>query len=185
MRFRYRDGDLKADGRPETVVAELPTGGHSTRDIVFTGDNKRMLVSVGSGSNDAEGMKGSASADKLALGASGGYERHRADVLSFSPDGTDAKIFATGIRNCVGLAVQPATGDVYCSTNERDGLGDNLVPDYVILQRINLGLMAILAELHATFDWRSLTEEIWPFTEREPTTRLGREEAEWVARLKA
>ena len=131
VRFRYRDGDLKADGKPETVVAELPTGGHSTRDIVFTGDNKRMLVSVGSGSNDAEGMKGSASADKLALGASGGYERHRADVLSFAPDGTDAKIFATGIRNCVGLAVQPATGDVYCSTNERDGLGDNLVPDYV------------------------------------------------------
>ena len=130
VRFRYRNGDLKADGKPETVVAELPTGGHSTRDIVFTKD-KRMLVSVGSSGNDAEGMKGSISAAKLALGASGGNETHRADVLSFNPDGTDAKIFATGIRNCVGLAIHPSTGDAYCSTNERDGLGDNLVPDYV------------------------------------------------------
>lgn len=130
VRFRYRDGNLKADGKPETVVAELPTGGHSTRDIVFTKDGKRMLVSVGSGSNDAEGVKGGAS-DKLTLGASGGYENRRADVLSFNPDGTDAQVFATGIRNCVGLAIHPATGDAYCSTNERDGLGDNLVPDYV------------------------------------------------------
>ncbi len=131
VRFRYRNGDLKSDGKPETVIAELPTGGHSTRDIVFTGDGKRMLLSVGSRSNDAEGMKGNASADKLALGASGGLETRRADVLSFNPDGTDAKIFATGIRNCVGLAIHPATGDAYCSTNERDGVGDNLVPDYV------------------------------------------------------
>ena len=73
----------------------------------------------------------------------------------------------------------------FFNTNDKVLKFANLVPDYVILQRINLGLMAILAELHATFDWRSLTEEIWPFTEREPTTRLGREEAEWVARLKA
>jgi glucose/arabinose dehydrogenase len=132
VRFRYQDGDLKAAGKPETVVTELPAGGHSTRDIVFSKDDKRMLVSVGSASNDAEGIKGSrGEAAKTALGASGGYETRRADVLSFAPDGTDAKIFATGIRNCVGLAVHPLTGDLYCSTNERDGLGDNLVPDYV------------------------------------------------------
>jgi glucose/arabinose dehydrogenase len=132
VRFRYGDGDLKAADKPETVVAELPRGGHSTRDVVFIEDGKRMLVSVGSGSNDAEGSKGNASGDsKLALGASSGYEARRADVLSFSPDGTDAKIFATGIRNCVGLAVHPTTGDAYCSTNERDGFGDDLVPDYV------------------------------------------------------
>jgi glucose/arabinose dehydrogenase len=132
VRFRYRDGDLKASDKPETVVAELPRGGHSTRDIVFTKDGKRMLVSVGSASNDAEGSKGIPSDDlKLALGASAGYEARRADVLSFDPNGTDAKIFATGIRNCVGLAVHPTTGDAYCSTNERDGFGEDLVPDYV------------------------------------------------------
>jgi glucose/arabinose dehydrogenase len=68
---------------------------------------------------------------KQPLGASWGSETDRADVLMFDPDGNRLGVFATGIRNCVGLAVHPATGDVYCSTNERDGLGDDLVPDYV------------------------------------------------------
>jgi glucose/arabinose dehydrogenase len=133
VRFRYESGDLKATGKLETVVADLPHApGHSTRDIVFAKDSKRMLVSVGSASNDAEGTRSSpADAAKSALGASLGEEARRADVLSFSPDGTDAKIFATGIRNCVGLAIHSGTGDAYCSTNERDGFGDDLVPDYV------------------------------------------------------
>ena len=137
VRFRYRSGDTKTEGKPETVVAGLPHGsGHSTRNIVFTGDDKRMLVSVGSASNDAEGMertKGGmpVGASQNALGASWGEELRRADVLSFNADGTDPQIFATGIRNCVGMAVHPTSGDIYCSTNERDGLGDNLVPDYV------------------------------------------------------
>jgi glucose/arabinose dehydrogenase len=137
VRFRYKAGDTKAQGKPETVVAELPHGfGHSTRNIVFTGDDRRMLVSVGSASNDAEDMertKGGlqVGANQNALGASWGEELRRADVLSFNTDGTNPKIFATGIRNCVGMAVHPASGDIYCSTNERDGLGDNLVPDYV------------------------------------------------------
>jgi glucose/arabinose dehydrogenase len=65
------------------------------------------------------------------LGAAWGEETDRAAVLSFDPDGKDRKLFATGIRNCVGLAIQPATGMPWCSTNERDGLGDDLVPDYV------------------------------------------------------
>src|ERR1700738_3489437 len=137
VRFPYNKGDSKAAEKPQVVVAELPHGfGHSTRDIVFTNDNKRMLVSVGSASNDAEGM-GSAPGglqawiDGQPLGASWGSERHRADVLVFDPEGKNPGIFATGIRNCVGLAVHPHTGDAYCSTNERDGLGDNLVPDYV------------------------------------------------------
>src|SRR6202047_3829478 len=130
VRFPYKAGDTKAAGRPETVVAELPSGGHSTRNIVFTRDNRRMLVSVGSASNDAEGMGRQAGADP-ALGASWGAESRRAAVLAFNPDGTNPQIFATGIRNCVGMAVHPATADLYCSTNERDGFGDNLVPDYV------------------------------------------------------
>src|SRR5262249_8878378 len=55
----------------------------------------------------------------------------RADVLEFNPDGSGKRIYAYGIRNCAGLAVHPTTGEVWCSTNERDGLGDNLVPDYI------------------------------------------------------
>lgn len=132
VRFRYQEGDLKAASRPETVVADLPhAGGHSTRDIVFTNDGKRMLISVGSASNDAEGMGKGRPDTQRAPGAAWGYEARRANVLAFKGDGTESKIFATGLRNCVGLAVHPATGDAYCSTNERDGLGDDLVPDYV------------------------------------------------------
>jgi len=137
VRFPYRAGDLKAPGKAETVVAELPRGGgHTTRDIAFSRDGKRMLISVGSRSNDAEGNGGppeglQAWIDSHPLGAAWGGETDRADVLAFDPDGKRLGIFATGIRNCVGLAVHPTTGDLYCSTNERDGLGDNLVPDYV------------------------------------------------------
>ena len=58
-------------------------------------------------------------------------EKNRADVLEFNPDGSDMRIFAYGIRNCVGLATNPKTGELWCSVNERDGLGDNLVPDYI------------------------------------------------------
>jgi glucose/arabinose dehydrogenase len=137
VRFRYAAGDIKAQAKPETVVAELPHGyGHSTRDIVFSNDDKRMLVSVGSAGNDGEGM-GSAPGGlpswigNHALGASWASETDRAAVLTFDPDGKNPGVFATGIRNCVGLAVHPVTGDLYCSTNERDGFGDNLVPDYV------------------------------------------------------
>jgi glucose/arabinose dehydrogenase len=137
VRFAYRDGDLKARGAPETIVAQLPTGGHSTRDVVFSKDGSRMLVSVGSASNVGEGMDRRDPAaiakwekDKPA-GAAWGNESERADVLVFDPQGKSRRIFATGIRNCVGLAVNPTTGDLWCSTNERDGLGDNLPPDYI------------------------------------------------------
>lgn len=137
VRFPYRSGDLAASGPAETIVADLPHGsGHGTRDIVFTPDDKRMLVSVGSAGNAGEGMGAppggvAAWAGRHALGAGWGDEADRAGVLAFDPDGGNRKVFATGIRNCTGLAVQPATGDAWCSTNERDGLGDNLVPDYV------------------------------------------------------
>ena len=136
VRFPYRSGDTRAAGKPETVVASLPDGGHSTRDVVFSNDGRKMMVSVGSASNVAQGMASppggvAAWIAQQPLGASWGYETNRAGVLAFDPDGKNASIFATGIRNCVGLAVHPVTGDLYCSTNERDGLGDNLVPDYV------------------------------------------------------
>jgi hypothetical protein len=138
VRFPYQSGDLEARGSAETVAPSLTADkrGHSTRDIVFTPDGKRMLVSVGSGSNVAEEMgkktpeETKAWAEANPLGATWGKERDRADVLSFDPVGHDKQIFATGIRNCVGLAIQPGDGDVWCSTNERDLLGDNLPPDY-------------------------------------------------------
>jgi len=136
VRFPYRDGDLTPRGEAETVVPRLPTGGHATRDIAFSPDGATMYVSVGSGSNDAEGMSRlsggtlqSFIADH-ALGATWGSETDRADVLAFDPQGQNKKVFATGIRNCVGMAVGP-DGTLWCSTNERDGLGDDLPPDFV------------------------------------------------------
>jgi glucose/arabinose dehydrogenase len=137
VRFPYAAGDTKASAKPDIVVAGLPSGGaHTTRNLVFTNDNKRMLVSVGSRSNDAEGIGRLIGVmqswiGKHPLGASLGTETDRAAVLAFDPDGKRLGVFATGIRNCVGLAVHPTSGDLYCSTNERDGLGDNLVPDYI------------------------------------------------------
>jgi glucose/arabinose dehydrogenase len=121
VRFPYRSGDLQPAGPAETIVSGLPRGGHWTRDIVFSPDGARMFVSVGSRSNDAE----------RSFGGLWDSEEERADVLVFTPEGRNERAFATGLRNCVGMAVQPATGDLWCSTNERDGLGDDLPPDYV------------------------------------------------------
>ncbi|UFZ07041.1 sorbosone dehydrogenase family protein [Bradyrhizobium ontarionense] len=137
MRFPYRSGAMKASGPLEVVVPDLPAGyGHSTRDVVFTRDDKRMLVSVGSAGNVGEALGEPAGGlaawtNAHPLGAAWGAEIDRAAVLSFDPAGKNQSLFATGIRNCVGLAIQPATGAPWCSTNERDGLGDDLVPDYV------------------------------------------------------
>jgi len=138
-RFAYRAGDMKASGAPETVVSKLAetVGGHWTRDIAFTRDG-RMLVAVGSQSNYAQDLMQPKTAAELAswerdhgLGGAWGAETGRAVVLSFTPTGQDRKVFATGIRNCVGLEQNAATGDIYCTTNERDVLGHNLVPDYL------------------------------------------------------
>lgn len=139
VRFPYRNGDLKARGPAETVVAQLAetTGGHTTRDVAFSRDGRRMFISVGSGSNVAESMPRKTAAEirewesTHARGSTWGSEANRADVLVADPEGQGLRVFATGIRNAVGLAVQPATGELWASTNERDGLGDDLVPDYI------------------------------------------------------
>ena len=137
VRFPYRNGDTTARGAAETVVPQLPVGGHHTRDVVFSPDGKTVYVSVGSGSNVGEDMDkrdGGALRDFVSnhpLGAAWGREAGRADVLAFDPDGKNQRIFATGIRNCVGMAVEQTSGTLWCSTNERDGLGDNVPPDYV------------------------------------------------------
>ena len=128
VRFPYRSGDLTASDAPEIVVPKLPTGGaHGTRDIAFSPDDRTMFVSVGSATNDATGIPVFAS---RLLGPSWDVERDRADVLAFDPDGGHKRIYATGLRNCSGLAIQPANGALWCAVNERDGLGDDLPPDF-------------------------------------------------------
>ena len=137
LRFPYRNGDLAARGAAETVVPHLPVGGHHTRDVIFSPDGKTMYVSVGSGSNVAEDMANLTGTElqnfvaSHPLGATWGREAGRADVLAFDPDGKNERIFASGIRNCVGMAIAPSTNTVWCSTNERDGLGDDVPPDYI------------------------------------------------------
>ena len=123
VRFRYHNGDLKALV-PMEHLADLPGGGrlrgggHWTRDLVFSKDGKNLFASVGSHSNvdDSDTHP---------------EEFQRADVLEFTPQGKFIEIYASGIRNCVGEAINPITGELWCSTNERDALGNNLVPDYV------------------------------------------------------
>ena len=119
VRFPYRNGDLKASAPPEHI-AGLPHGeGHWTRDVQFGADGKKMFVGVGSASNadDPDATP---------------EEKNRADILEFNPDGSDMRVYAYGIRNAGGgLAINPQTGELWCSVNERDGLGDNLVPDYI------------------------------------------------------
>jgi glucose/arabinose dehydrogenase len=135
VRFPYKDGDLKASGKPETVVADIPDGGHWTRDIAFSPDGKTLYLSVGSASNVAEELGDppggpAAWAASEPLGAAWGYERGRAAVFAFDPDGSNRRSVATGLRNCSGLTVQPATGQPWCVVNERDALGDNLPFEY-------------------------------------------------------
>ena len=119
VRFPYHNGDLTATGAAETLVNDLPPGGgHWTRDLAFSKDGKRMFVAVGSRSNVDDPDTHTA-------------EFHRANILEFTPDGKFVKVYAAGIRNPVGIGVNPTTGELWCSVNERDALGDNLVPDYV------------------------------------------------------
>jgi glucose/arabinose dehydrogenase len=115
VRFPYRNGDLLAAGPAEVVIPSLPNGGHTTRDVAFSADGKRMFVAIGSGSNVSDDER----------------EFHRANVLEYTPEGKFVKVYGAGIRNPVGLAVNPITGELWCSVNERDELGDNLVPDYI------------------------------------------------------
>jgi len=140
VRYAYHVGDQTASGVPEVVVPQLSPvsgGGHFTRDIAFSKDGRRMFVSVGSSTNVADTMPKKTAAEIQSwesahgLGAAWGPEENRADVLVFDVGASSSgKVFASGIRNCVGLTIEPHTGDLWCTTNERDMLGDDLVPDY-------------------------------------------------------
>lgn len=115
VRFKYKSGQTTAEGEPEKLV-ELTPGGynqHWTRNILFSPDGKKMYVSIGSATNV------SVEADPK-----------RAAISVYNPDGSDHKIFAAGLRNPIGLAWNPKTGELWTAVNERDGLGDDLVPDY-------------------------------------------------------
>jgi glucose/arabinose dehydrogenase len=121
VRFPYSDGDLVARGRAEVVVDDLSGGGrlrgggHWTRDVVVSRDGAKMYVSVGSRSNVSDDAS----------------EARRARIFEYTPDGKHERVYATGIRNPVGLAIHPVTGELWTSVNERDELGDHLVPDYI------------------------------------------------------
>jgi glucose/arabinose dehydrogenase len=142
VRYAYKSGDMKAAGKPEAVIASLPASrprdevawraydaavaagrpvpdhGHWTRDLALSLDGRRLFVGVGSASNldDPDDHPG---------------ETRRADILEYTPDGKFVKIYASGIRNPSGIAVDPFTGQLWCSVNERDGMGDDLPPDYI------------------------------------------------------
>ncbi len=120
VRFPYKNGDLKASGPQQVIVAKIPGGGkygggHWTRSLVFSNDGKKLYVGVGSKANVGDDAS----------------ETNRADVLEFNPDGSDQRIYAAGVRNASGLAMNPQTGQLWVAVNERDALGDDLVPDYV------------------------------------------------------
>ncbi|MDR7333815.1 PQQ-dependent sugar dehydrogenase [Roseateles asaccharophilus] len=139
VRYPYRNGDLVAAGEPEVVVPRLSAavGSHSSRTLAFSTDGRTMFLSIGSATNVAENI-GRAPPVPIAtwearhgLGAAWGEEEGHALVLAFDPDGSNRRTFATGLRNCVGMYVHPRSGELICSINERDLLGDNLPPDYL------------------------------------------------------
>jgi len=113
VRWKYAPGQLKVEGAPEKIT-NLPGGGnHSTRTLAFNADNTKLYVSVGSSSNvDVE-------------------REPRATILEMNPDGSGRRVFASGIRNPVGLALRPGSHEIWTAVNERDMLGDDLVSDYV------------------------------------------------------
>ncbi len=113
VRVPYQPGNSNPSGSPEQLVS-LPSGGHNTRNLIFNRDGSKMYVAVGSRSNKSEGE-----------------EAIRAAISEYNPDGTGHRIFASGLRNPVGLAWQPGTDILWTAVNERDTLGDDLVPDYI------------------------------------------------------
>jgi glucose/arabinose dehydrogenase len=121
VRFAYASGDVAAKKPAETIVRNLPGGGllegggHWTRDVVFSKDGSQMFVSVGSHSNLDDDDN----------------EARRARIFEYTPEGKHERVYAYGIRNAVGLAIEPQTGQLWMSVNERDELGDDLVPDYI------------------------------------------------------
>lgn len=124
-RYPYKNAPLKLETQGVKIV-ELPAGGynnHWTRNIISNPEETKIYVAVGSGSNVGEnGM------DK---------EVRRAAILEINPDGTGEKIYAEGLRNPMGMDWNPVTKELWTAVNERDELGDDLVPDYITSVKLN------------------------------------------------
>lgn len=120
VRFRYTPNSVRAPGQPETIL-RLPyrdgDNGHWTRNLIASPDGEKIYIAVGSASNIADyGLE---------------TEAGRAAIWQMNPDGSEARVFASGLRNPVGMSWEPSTGQLWVVVNERDMLGDNLVPDYM------------------------------------------------------
>jgi len=120
LAFPYKEGQKRIDEKKGMKVMDLPAGGynnHWTRNVVVSRDGKKLYVTVGSASDHAEnGTR---------------EEMLRANVLEVNPDGTALRVFASGLRNPVGLDWEPVSGKLWTAVNERDELGDDLVPDFL------------------------------------------------------
>ena len=113
VRFDYASGQTQSTGEPLRVTP-LPVGGHATRNVVFNASGTKMYVAVGSASNVDDETS----------------EPMRAAITEYNPDGSGKRTFASGLRNPIGLAWNPANNTLWTVVNERDGLGDDLVPDF-------------------------------------------------------
>ncbi|QDK79119.1 sorbosone dehydrogenase family protein [Spirosoma sp. KCTC 42546] len=119
MRYDYKPGQTKITA-PGKKILDLPVGGynnHWTRNLLAGPDGKKIYITVGSGSNVGEHGPEN--------------ELRRANILEINPDGSGERIYASGLRNPVGMGWQPTTKVLYTAVNERDELGDDLVPDYM------------------------------------------------------
>src|SRR5690606_36228682 len=125
LRFPYTTGQTELKGKG-TQILSLPAGGynnHWTRNIIANQNGTKIYISVGSGSNAAEdGME---------------QEKRRANIIEINPDGSGERIFASGLRNPNGMDWAPGTNTLWTVVNERDDLGDDLVPDYLTSVRSN------------------------------------------------
>ena len=171
VRFPWTPGQARAAGPAETVEAGLPAGGHWTRDLAVAPDASALFVAIGSEGNIADlpdAPPGGVAAWEAAhgLGAAWAQETGRAAVLRFGPAGGPMQPYAQGLRNCSGLGVQPATGRLWCVVNERDGMGDDLPPDF-----------ATHLAPGAFYGWP------WFYVGANPDPRLGGARADLAARV--
>ncbi|RJG02889.1 PQQ-dependent sugar dehydrogenase [Noviherbaspirillum sedimenti] len=138
VRYPYRSGDVKAASPAEVIIANIPTKRHWTRDLAVSRDGQRLFLAVGSASNLGVGGMPDMTPEQIrqhetthGRGAAWGEEENRAVVRVFDPEGKSVRNYATGLRNCSGLAMQPGTDNLWCVVNERDHLGPLVTPDYM------------------------------------------------------
>lgn len=137
VRYPYTEGNPQATGPAEVVIPDIPTKRHWTRDLEVSRDGKQLFLAVGSASNAAGTMPKKSKQEIAAhekthgLGAAWGDEENRAVVRVFDPAGKEVRNYATGIRNCSGMTMQPESDILWCTGNERDHIGPNLAPDFV------------------------------------------------------